>query len=310
MRSMGRLSARSIGSYLGALGLASSLIAAAPRLEVKADKSAAKLGEEIRLVVSASLAPGEEAELLPPRSEDFLVRVAEPLEPKGGEISYELYLRPLSLGEVEVPPLAVEIRRGEERRILSSEGFKLRVEGRLDAAAGGSVADIIPPSRQPYPAGLWLWPLVAACVVLAFAYFWRRRGFREEGMHAAPIEGPGERARRELAELGELRADGEEALRRYYERLSAVMRDYLSRRFDIPALVSTTSEIRRGLAGEEQVAQVRRSLDRLLAGSDLVKFARRQTGPLEAKADLELALQVVDLTSPVSEEPGKKAVSE
>ena len=303
--------AREIVTVLSASILVCGLSAGEAKLEVKLERSVAKLGEEVRLRVSARITAGAEARLLPLENDEFLARIEPgPGETAADELRWQVIVRPLAMGEIEIPPLELEVKGpGARREIVRSRGFKLTVSGHLRQDEKPVAEDIVGPSRQGYPAGLWAWPLALVLAALVFVYLWRRRGFREESMLAAAIEPPEERARRGLAELKKIDTGGEEAMREYYSRLSLVMRDYLGRRYDFSALECTTAEIRRRLGKAEEAFVAKKELGRLLGGSDLVKFARRRFGPIEAKADLDLALKVIDMTSSVSEEEKAGTVS-
>ena len=64
-------------------------------MAVKVARSEVALGEELELVLSAAVPPGANAELLPARSDGFLVSDAEILEGQTERVSYRLVLRPL-----------------------------------------------------------------------------------------------------------------------------------------------------------------------------------------------------------------------
>ncbi len=272
------------------------------------DRTTAKLGEEVKISLTVQAPAGAILRLLPAGNDDFLIVKVETMEAKktmAEEVNYRLTLRPLSLGEIEIPPLEIEVvGAGGEREILVSEPLRLSVSGHLQGEETEEIRDIRAPARLAYPAGIWAWPLVILVVALFASYLWRRRGFREENMLTAPIEPPEERARRELTALQGAELANQTAMREYYSRLSLVIRDYLGRRFDFSAVEYTTPEIKHRLKKRRETAGAEKDIDRLLAGSDLVKFARHRFGPLEAKADLALAFKVVEKTSFASRSGG------
>ncbi len=276
-------------------------LAADVAVRTSIDRTTAKLGEQVKLSLVARVPAGAKLKLLPIVSDDFLVTNIEMIEAEkimAGEVNYRVSLRPLALGEIKIPPLELEVSGpGEKREIVVGEPLRLSVSGHLQREEAEGIMDISAPARLAYPAGIWLWPLVILVAGIFVFYLWRRRGFEEGGMIVAPIELPEERARRKLATLRDAELADELAMREYYSRLSFVMRDYLGRRFDFSAVERTTSEIKRRLKGLREVVGVEKDIDRLLAGSDLVKFARHRFGLVEAKADLALAFKVVEKTS-------------
>ena len=91
--------------------------------------------------------------------------------------------------------------------------------------------------------------------------------------------------RLQQAEFGD--ADRFEA---FYVRLSAILRRYLGWRFGLRALMQTTEEFVAGLSGAERaLTPYRGLLGTLLAGFDLVKFARHRP----QRSDMEEALRRV-----------------
>jgi hypothetical protein len=279
------------------LGLGFQLAAAEPRLVLKAERSEVALGEEIELSLAAILPLGVKADLLPARSDEFLLSAAETVEVTPELIRYRLLLRPLALGKLEIAPFQLALTGpGDRRDVLTSEGLSLTVTGRLPVDAQLGIDDIRQPGRVAYPPGVWAWPLALLAGIALVLFLWRRRGFQEERVLSLAIETPAAGARRELASLRKWRTDDAEALREYYSRMSLALRRYLGRRYDFMALGSTSSEIRARLA-ETTGGLVGPELERLLSGSDLVKYANHAFGPLEAKADLALAFKVVADTS-------------
>lgn len=146
------------------------------------------------------------------------------------------------------------------------------------------------PDLRPLARGLAL----LGAVLLAAGWLYRRRRRRVSREAIAPPP-PHVAALTELEALSDLRGiDG----RRFYFRLSAVLRRYLQARFDIPAPEMTTEELLSALdhpgIGRELAAALRRlfldaapvtyaglpaSIDRMRQDLDFAKEAVRQTTP-------------------------------
>jgi hypothetical protein len=86
----------------------------------------------------------------------------------------------------------------------------------------------------------------------------------------------------------------------YHAELSEILREFVGRHFDFPAVESTTPEIRHALAVHAHGQQVRqtREILRILEDTDMVKFARQALPEDDAAAMLMRARAVVlDLSS-------------
>jgi hypothetical protein len=155
--------------------------------------------------------------------------------------------------------------------------------------------DIAPPMSLPQPGWpLWVWAAIGvAAGLLAAALTWRGR------RRAAVAARPQPAHLLALAELDHL----QEELRRgartdtFYVRLSAILRRYLDWRFGLRALMQTTEEFLAALPGAERaLATYRPVLGNLLAGFDLVKFARHRPEPSDMEAALRRVREFVEGT--------------
>ncbi len=142
---------------------------------------------------------------------------------------------------------------------------------------------------------LW-WPLIVIGLVIlaalaALYWWWRRRKRRaaaEPDTAAVPDILPREWVARELerVERSGLLERGD--LRRYYIELSQVLRQYVAM-LDVGWSTDlTTGELERALARSGADG---RALISLLHRADLVKFARHEPGPQQARSDLAAARQ-------------------
>ncbi len=87
-------------------------------------------------------------------------------------------------------------------------------------------------------------------------------------------------------------------VRQFYIQLSDIMKRYAGRRFAVPYLERTTSEIQRDLrvAGIKQEGQLR--LDKILVTADLVKFARIAPPDDESNRLVPEGFRFIDDTKP------------
>lgn len=217
--------------------------------------------------------------------------------------TFELELMAFDVGELIVPPLPVIYAASGRSAEVASEPVSITVAGVLGDDEP-ELRDIAP----PVPVATPNWPLVYAAAALAALFLvaalllaarrWRRPRAkrRRPGRVAAPHLPPHEEA---LARLDEVEASGlvDAADRKpAYHELSEIVRGYLGRRYDFPALDLTTGEIRAHLsemAGGERAAEL---LGDWLERCDLVKFAGADASPDEARQALYDARRFVEQT--------------
>lgn len=154
-----------------------------------------------------------------------------------------LRLRPVELGELELPGLELAARAapGSPGPTATSAPLRLRVRSSL---AGDSSADLELPPPLALPAAAPLWPWLLALLPLAGGLLWwaRRR--------PAPPPDPLGRARRALAELAAGPGDARPAA----DRLVALLRAYLAAARGLPADRRTTPQLLRALAAPPSAA--------------------------------------------------------
>lgn len=146
--------------------------------------------------------------------------------------------------------------------------------------------------------------LLTVLAAAAAVYLMRRAGRikprRTERVEPLPPS-PREAARALLLPLQEQRApEVQEEYKRYYVDLTTALRRYIAARFGIDAMNMTTTQIAAALKDLPETQ--RGELPELLSTADLVKFARQQATPEEARRNLESAFRFVDTYSPAADE--------
>ncbi len=197
-------------------------------------------------------------------------------------------------GRFELPALGVRVSTDPPTEIV---GSSVVLEVRSVLPADGDTVGPMPPAA-PRPRGVGK-PFVAAASLLALAIAaaaWALARRREELAAApAPLLAPREEFG---AALQQIAADGHADPVAGHAELSRAMRRYLGRRFDFPALESTSTQVARRLARPLAVRQVDptlpRTLARLLADCDGVKFARRPTSSAALGERCTIAAGLVD----------------
>jgi len=133
--------------------------------------------------------------------------------------------------------------------------------------------------------GAWLAGLVLLLLLLFLVY---RILKKKEKPVAKPaprrILSPREAALQELEELEALKLVEKGQFRKYYFRLSEILRHFLQEEIQIPAVDATTEEIRPHLKSSKFLnTEETHTVDRILIDMDLVKFAKFIPSPEEIR---------------------------
>jgi hypothetical protein len=271
------------------------------RLALEVDRQELAIDGRIRINMQLEVPPGRVAALpdLPDRLGRFAVAVQSPAESssEGGALVLRRHydLEPEAVGALTVPAfvIAVRDRQGSDGSVqeIRTEPVSITVTSVVPAGVDYTQPkDIAPPMALPppsWPTALWVLLGMVAALVAAAALWWRRWSRRAVPVRAQPahLVALAELDRLQQAEFGDA-----ERFEGFYVRLSAILRRYLGWRFGLRALMQTTEEFVAGLSGGERaLAPYRALLGTLLAGFDLVKFARYRP----QRSDMEEALRRV-----------------
>jgi hypothetical protein len=236
----------------------------------------------------------------------------EPVEGGGWKRTDEIVAAAFATGTARAPALEIEFRAGDGSfGKAATPPVEVAVDTVLGGGAEEEIADIRDPASLPRP----LWPWVAAGAVAAAAallgawYLARRRRALLAGLLRRPVEpllSPHEWA---LGELDRLAESGILAGGRwldYHVTLAEVIKEYMTRRFGIPTLEHTTSEVVSGARAARLPGGLIADLRSLLEECDQVKFARHRPQRPEAEALLERARGLI-LSSRPAEPPAAPA---
>jgi hypothetical protein len=205
-------------------------------------------------------------------------------------------------GRVRVPPAALVAASGETLALAA--GPLLRVGGRIVPGAPADLRPMAPlASLRRFP--WWLAGIGAALAVAAVGVLvWLRRRRRKlAGLEEPPLPPPGiefdEAVRvllaRSLPELGEMRA--------FAQELSWILRRYLDRRWDRPALAATRPEIVSWLPATRLCVRDQGEIATWLEKTDRIKFAGHMPLLADAHALLEAARTIVQRTEEIFAPP-------
>lgn len=233
-------------------------------------------------------------------------------EDKGDEVtstlSLPLVLLPKEPGTVHatLPPLPLSLVQASGQVVtVCSSAHEITIVDPTANVPSPKPKDIPPPLRQrehwrALEIALWCIAGALVCGSLgALAYrSWSRRP--KPTPPPPPPRPPWEIALEELAALAQ-EPDAEPA--HTIDRVTDVLRAYLGRTYAFDGLESTTEEVLEALRQRGAVGEIRTDVARVLAESDLVKFANSETHADAARDTLEKTRQLVLRTMP---EPSPK----
>jgi hypothetical protein len=143
----------------------------------------------------------------------------------------------------------------------------------------------------------WWWAVALFLLAALCLLLWHKR---KRALAGPPPPPPIPADREALARLQELRASGwleAGKLKEFYSRLSDIVRAYIEKGFDVPALERTTAELMRDLRRRAVLSADRLiELQTLLDECDLVKFAKYRPETQEALLQHAAAVRFIEET--------------
>ncbi|KAB1158848.1 protein BatD [Tenacibaculum aiptasiae] len=143
---------------------------------------------------------------------------------------------------------------------------------------------------------------------LIIYYFVFRKKKEEQETVVVPLLPPYEEAIQKLQELDSKLLWQNNHIKKYYSELTGIVRSYIERELNIPALESTTDELIDTLKDFDETKSIEttketiQKLKELLQESDLVKFAKSKPLSHEIEQDRKDAKDVIDNLKPKKEE--------
>lgn len=268
--------------------------------------SVVKIGEPVT-VTFAIPRPDTTAHLVGPASASSLgpIDVLESESAPAGpdSLAWRLRLAFFQPGDQDVSALPFTLAGRDGDRPLRLRPYRVSVESVLPDSVG---KDSLRAIKGPVGAPVRLDPLrtalgVALLLLAGAAVLLVRRRMRRLPERVVPVEPD---VPPETAALRALRVLDEEALperglvKEHFARLSLILRDYLERRFGLPAVESTTLEIDRSLERSPLGTEQRGAILEILDQADLVKFAKLDPGTEAARIALDRARRWVEKAAP------------
>ena len=223
---------------------------------------------------------------------------------KGVASTAVLALTSFELGELEIPSIPIQVAGPDGAvRTLFTDPYRIGVVS-VGLDESGDIREIRGPLAIARSWWLLLpWLLLAGAVAAGGLYLQRR-------MQAAPAAGPvrpktpprpphlvalealAELERSSMLERGEVKG--------WHVRISEIVRAYVERQLEVPALEMTTREVVAGLRAAALGAEITDGFGTFLARCDLVKFARLRPGADRSRELLGAARELVEMTSGVA----------
>ena len=286
-------------------------------VEIKAelDTNQVTIGDQFNLNLYVNQPAGMEVKF--PEIADSLAGKIEVLRQYGTdtistgdrlELNRKILLTCFDSGVYQIPPLPFTISSENWSDSLFSNPIFLAVN---TVPLDSMIRDIKQPIQVPVSfAEIYPFILIAlgiALVVYIILYLIRKRKRKEPVFSISkPQEPPHIIALRELDALRESKLWQRNEFKQYYTRLTEIIRTYIERRFDIPAMEQTSYDILSSWKDKGNNDQdLFNILKQLLNLADLVKFAKEKPLPTDNETNLDNAYVFVRNTKTVSTENDK-----
>jgi hypothetical protein len=224
------------------------------------------------------------------------------------ELRRKILLTCFDSGLYEIPPLPFELSSADWNDSLFSNPLFLAVN---TVPLDSIIRDIKQPIQVPVSfAEIYPYILIgvgAAGLAYFIVYLMRKRKRKEPVFSITKPQEPAHIiALRELDELREAKLWQRNEYKQYYTRLTEIIRFYIERRFEIPAMEQTTYDILLSWKGKGYDDQnLYNILKQLLSLADLVKFAKEKPMPSDNEVNLDNAYVFVRSTKPVVQDQEK-----
>ncbi|MEO6094892.1 MAG: BatD family protein [Fibrobacteria bacterium] len=288
--------------------------AAAGSLDISSqvDRSEITIGDRIQYEIKV-VYPAEGRVELPSvlgNLGSFEVKEYQASDPKdAGKLRIQTWhfdLSTFTVGKYTIPPQQIAYRHGADTAaiVYFTQPIEINVirtspETVKDIADIAALAEV--PSGPP-----WLAYGLGASVLLALAWFlWRKLRRKPSTAADTPALPPYEEAMARIAGLKDLALIRQNRAREFCFVLSESLRRYLSRRYGIDALESTTSEFVAKIKTLPITGAQKQWLAKTSEDGDLVKFASAQLLESEAAAMVAQTVEFLSQTKPRDDEPAQ-----
>ena len=290
--------------------ISSQLFAQSFSIQLEADTSKIRIGEQIILNYTYLLPSNEDIQL--PNFKDTISKNLEIIELisidttfPDGDISKVIYDQKIRITSFDtgfhvIPPVKIYM----ESDSLVSNPLLIKV-GAPELGEKPEMKDIKPPldvsfSLLEFLSDYWEWFVLGLILIGLFAFYWFYWRNREVEVEIIEPEEPSlpshEIALQKFNDLKEKDYLKKKKFKAFHVEMSEILREYLENRYEIHAMEQTTGEIMANLEfmgiSHEQVNKLRR----LLGLSDMVKFAKTEPTVSDSELGLKHCVEFVEAT--------------
>lgn len=274
------------------------------------DRTNVVIGDQIKATITTDLSEGREwrnLEAVWPDSIAGIEVVSGPeIDNKNpASARYTWHVSVFDTGWVRIPPLAVVIRQGNQIDTFMTTDIPIQVSAvEPDSSGLVGIKDIMHQSFSIAYYKKYIPHLIILLLILAGLYYWWRKNQRKKEIIELPEPEPSahEWALAALNKLEEKKLWQKGEVKEHYTLLTAILREYLERRYGINALEQTSDEILAQLGSLELGKELLSDTEQLLSAADLIKFAKADPGADLHKATIERVRRFV-METMLPEEP-------
>jgi len=200
-------------------------------------------------------------------------------------------------GTYVIPALTIEFPKG---KVLKTEPIKIEVRT-VTVDTSKDIKDVKPPLEVPFrlrdALPYILIAVAAGLLTWAIFHVLKKRKKQERILPAPPQRPAHELALEALRKLEAERLWQNGKIKDYHSKLTDIIRTYVDRRYDLPAMEMTSEDI---LSSDRILLlsdDLRKQIEEILTLADLVKFAKFLPDPAEHENVLRFATSFVQATS-------------
>jgi hypothetical protein len=211
---------------------------------------------------------------------------------------HTLTMAAFATGELKIPPFIVPYPGESEVLAAASDTIPVKVASVMPKDMK-DINDLKPQIQFPNFLPIWIILGLLAAAGLAYTGWRLYRRYRRIKLYGTPLPDPWDEA---LAALDKVPADDWLAsghFKRYYYTVSEVLKRYLTRRFQFPAVDQTTTEILRAMKAAK--TPEREGFGEFFQKADMVKYAKFVPPANEAAEVVSTARELVKATTPKPE---------
>lgn len=228
-----------------------------------------------------------------------------------GRLQYRLAV--YDTGQYVLPEMAVIVADGATAETLYTPQLGVRIRS-IAPDTASTILPLKPYREHPFRwkdvwraarSSPWTWLCVGLLLFTTAWVIWRRYFRRKPVAEIVPVVAlpPDEQAVRDLIALRDKRYPARGMMKEFFSEYSQIMRTYLERRYEFPALEMTTFDLEREFEYKNFPAALASRLLPTFHEADLVKFAK-YIPPIEScDSVLETGFEIVALTKPQDAEP-------